>query len=91
MIREPYFLPRISPQHYKAVRDLLDPDFPDTYDEWFQLFTKQKLEYGQVDYDVHEVEIDPHEFARYLRATGMPANGRLLLDFAEEKGTGSRY
>lgn len=92
MIREPYFLPRISPQNYKAIRDLNGSDLPGTYDEWFKLFTKARLEYGQVGYDIHEIEIDPHKFAQYCRAIGMPADGQRLLNFAEEKGTaGSRY
>jgi hypothetical protein len=91
MIRESCFLPHISRQNYKAIRDLPGSDLPDTYDEWFKLFAKERLEYGQVGYDVHELEVDPCEFTRYCRAIGMSSNGQRLLNFAEEKASGSQY
>jgi hypothetical protein len=89
MIREPYLLPRVSRQNYQTLHGLPGSDLPDTYDEWFKLFTKQKLERGQAGFDVHEIEIDPHEFAQYCGERGIPPDGHRLLDFANEKGVGS--
>ena len=91
MMREPDPLPRISQQNYQAVRSLPGSDLPDTYDEWLQSHLKETRERTQVGYDVYEVEVDPHEFARFCATRGKPADGKRLLDFAIEKFAGNRY
>ena len=90
-MREPYPIPFITPQHFDAFRRLLSPDFPNSYDEWFKLHTKEKLERGQVGYDVLETQVDPDEFPRYCRARGVTPNRKTLLDFAFEKAAGNHY
>ena len=91
MMREKYFLPLLSPQHHETFRGLPGSDLPDTYDEWFKLHTKEKLERNQVGFDVVEIQVDPNEFVRYITPRGIAGDGLRLLHFADEKGRGNRY
>lgn len=88
---EPYFLPLIHAVQYDAFRSLLGDDLPNTYDEWLQLHANEKRERSMVGFDVREIQVDPHEFARYCGARGIAADGLRLLHFAAEKGSGNRY
>lgn len=90
-MRERYPIPLITPQDFNAFRGLLSPDFANSYDEWFNLHTKEKLERGQVGFDIHEIQVDPNEFVRYCRACGVTPNRKTLLDFAIEKDAGGHY
>lgn len=91
MDRESYFLPLIARQDYETFRRLNGSDLPDTYDEWFKLHSKEKLERGQVGYMVEERHVDPREFVRYCGARGIAPTGLNLLRFVEGNAAGENY
>ena len=91
MTNEPYFLPFIARENYESFRRLPDSDLPDTYDEWFQLHAKLKLQWGQVGYAVENRQINLDEFIRFCSARGIAPNGDSLMKFAFGKGAGENY
>ncbi|WP_454842640.1 hypothetical protein [Pseudomonas hormoni] len=80
----------ISPDEYDAFATLVghDPEFPKTYDEWFERTTKENEQCGARGEIVNEVTIHPQEFADYCKACGFdPAFIHLGL-FAVKKARG---
>jgi hypothetical protein len=84
-------LPFISAQNYKAVCEVMSRDLPDSYDEWLKLSAKWEIEEISEGGTVRKIEIDPDEFARFLRATGRANDMNALLIFTESIGKGERY
>ena len=78
---------------YKLVKRLVENDsnFPDTYDEWLKLATKQTSEIAARGDIPDKVQINPSEFARYCRATGQTHNRDTLYAFAIAKKQGRHY
>ena len=87
-MRETFFLDWIEAQDYPAIRSLQGSDLPDTYDEWFKLHTKKKIERGRIGYIVELIPVYPKEFLRYCRGAGVAANGKSLEAFVLGRGTG---
>jgi hypothetical protein len=76
------FEPLIEPQHYDAIRRLVNPHLPDTPDEWADL-QKQALEQLALSrHNVIMVKVDPDEFSRFLASTGAEPNLDALRRFA---------
>jgi len=82
---EPYELPIIDPQDYDAFLRLPTRHLPHTYDEWLKLFAERKLEHARLGFRIIEVQVNSHEFARYLARTWQPGNLKTLADFTREK------
>jgi len=81
------YYPKINPTDYDAFRSVLHPDFPDTYDEWFDLSRKQMREIILTGAgDPIEVEIYSHEFAAYCHTGRYARTLDRLKQFATEKG-----
>jgi hypothetical protein len=82
----PWFLP----QNYDAIKRALknDPNLPVTYDEWFNLQTKQVAEIEARGTFVEKVNINPDEFARYCASCGQKQNDVMLRAFAIVKKAG---
>ncbi len=75
----------INRDDYEAFRNIPTRDLPDTYDEWLQLSAQSRLEWGRAGAEIVEIEVHSDEFARFLSATGQPANMKSLWDFVREK------
>jgi hypothetical protein len=88
---EVVYLPFISSRDYDAFRRILHSDLPNTYDEWFQLHTKERADRGRVGHPIREIKVNPNEFSRFLNARGMTANLKTLEDFTIEKASGKHY
>ncbi len=85
------YSPKILPQHYDALRHVLHPDMPDTYDEWLYLETKQSADWLNRGHTVTQIEIDPDEFTRYCNAVRARGSLQNLRRFAAEKSGGKQY
>jgi hypothetical protein len=81
--------PLIAPNDYAAFRSILNEDIPATYDEWFNLQSKEIREFVQVGRATRKIPIDPYEFVRFLRARGANANIVSLRNFTIEKDAGT--
>jgi hypothetical protein len=88
---ETRFLPLIGSEDYDAFRRLLNPDLPDTFDAWFNLHTEYRTDLRKKGEIVEEVEVNSHEFTRFLRATGRRANLKALEEFTLGKARGNQY
>jgi len=84
-------LPAIRPDDYRAFRDIPTRDLPNTYDEWLQLVAKRRLERGQAGFVVVDIQIEPHEFARYLSRMRHDGNLKSLADFCKEKRLANNF
>ena len=91
MLNEPYPLPFLGREDYETFRGLNGSDLPDTYDEWFKLHSKQKLDRSRVGYVVKEIQVDPNEFVRFCATRRIVPNGDSLLKFAFGKNAGENY
>jgi hypothetical protein len=81
----------IGREDYEAFRRFPGMDWPDTYDEWLQLFDqdcKQRAFAGQM---VQQIQVHPDEFARYLDALKETANWASLTKFARDKAMDKSY
>ena len=85
------FTPAISAANYQAFREIINGDLPDTYDEWLQLANKRSLENIGMGHVSQPVDVDPSEFARFLKSVGPSANLHWLYNFAQQKGSGHSY
>jgi hypothetical protein len=91
MNREIWWSPLIRREDYDAFRRLAGADFPDSYDVWFNLASKEDLQRTRVGYRVEQRQVDPDEFARYCSAYKTRADGISLAQFVREKGSGKSY
>ena len=80
------FYPVIHEHDYEAFRRFPNLDLPNTYDEWANLTEDVRLQRARVGEQIVLVEIYPHEFAEYHRATGITMNPTSIGRFAIEKG-----
>ena len=87
----PLILPAINPNDYEGFRDILKFQIPNTYDEWLHLHAKWQAEYLLDGEPVVQVEVKPHEFSRYLDATGCANDLNNLLIFAVKIANGNHY
>ena len=62
------FEPFIEAHYYDAFRRLLDPQLPDTYNEWLNLSLEKGKDSAFSDYKVRNIKVEPNEFVRYCRA-----------------------
>lgn len=81
-----FFLAKVRPQNYEALRRVLQQHVPDTYDKWEYLQAKRMADVQGSGDIAQEVEIDPDEFARHCDATGVTRNMESLDQFVYEKG-----
>ena len=79
------YLPIISPNDHNAFWRIINPDFPDTYDEWLKLHTKERAGFMRVGESVIDVQVYPNEFVRFCEARGCACTLKSLEDFAIEK------
>jgi hypothetical protein len=77
--------PIIRPDYYNAFWRLANGDLPDTYDEWLKIHSDRRLKRRQRGEVVIDVEVYPHEFARYCEAHNVACNLESLGDFAMHK------
>jgi hypothetical protein len=84
------YIPVLAKEKYRAFLALPNNDFPDTYDKWLYLTSKMSAEHQGGGGICQTTEIDPDEFAKYLRATGDRADVQSLKNFAFDKGTGHK-
>ena len=75
-------LPFIAEKDYEAFRPIIREDFPDTYDEWLKRHAQEKLERRGRGHTVKDIEVSPHEFAKFCRDQGKEGIWQHLLDFA---------
>lgn len=85
------FIPTIRKTDYDSFRRIINRDLPNTYDEWLNLAAKITADNGGRGHVSNSVEVNPDEFAKYLRAVGGDANLHFLERFAYEKGMGHKY
>ena len=83
---EHFFSPR-----WKEMLGFCDDEIPNTYDEWLDLHAKWQAEYLLDGEPVVQVEVKPHEFSRYLDATGCANDLNNLLIFAVKIANGNHY
>jgi hypothetical protein len=76
--------PWVTREDYHALREILDDkaDLPDTYDEWFNLASKQVADLEARDIVVEKVIVNPHDFARYCDRAELDRNHATLGAFA---------
>ena len=79
------YMARIARDDYGAFRRILNDHLPDTYTEWLDLCSKEVTERRAMNIGTVEVEIDPNEFAGFLRAHRGPHDRKTLNDFAAQK------
>jgi hypothetical protein len=85
------FIPTIAAKDYDAFRRLMNRDLPDSYDKWLHLVLQMTADNDGKGHISEPVDLDPHEFTRFLGATGNTANLHSLRNFAFEKGMGHKY
>src|SRR5438552_17269405 len=66
----------IRREDYDAFKRLSpnDPDFPDTYDEWFKDATEQIAKSESRGLVVDRIVVDPQQFAAFCKAGGIETN-----------------
>jgi hypothetical protein len=84
-----YHLPVISAPDFEAFRKVMKGDLPDAYDKWLKLSAKWREEYGGINGNIVEVDMDPDEFSRFVTAEGRRPDMNALLIFSEL--VGKRY
>jgi hypothetical protein len=86
-----YLLALINPGDYDSFRRILDPDCPNTYDEWSDLHVKQLADLLARGETYREIQVNPDEFIRFCASRKATPNYQLLRDFAVKKGSGNSY
>jgi hypothetical protein len=79
------------PNDYDAFRRFSGPDVPDTFEKWSKMIADRRREESLRGADVRDMDVNPHEFARYCNATGQSYNLAILRHFVEAKACGQRY
>ena len=79
------YLPIINPKGHNTFWRLINPDFPDTYDEWLKLLFKERAKFERLGETVIDVQVYPNEFVRFCEARGCACTLKSLEDFASEK------
>jgi len=75
----------IASEDYESFRRILHAHLPNTYDEWFQLHSKELANHERFLRPFREIQIYPDEFIDYLRPFGREANLVSMRNFAIEK------
>jgi hypothetical protein len=81
------YLAAITEADYPAFLALARTNFPQTYDDWLDLFHKLIGYYREVGHEVVLVPAKPDEFARFCNAKRSTYNLNSLSIFANKKGT----
>ena len=86
---KPWFLPRDYDNIRRAAVDNFN--LPQTYDEWFDIATREVANLQARGAVVDRVIVDSKEFARYCVAIGQEQNVATLGAFVIAKKTGRYY
>jgi hypothetical protein len=81
-------IPVVAQHDCESFRDFLNPDLPDTYDEWLKLHSKEGYNLASQGRETKEVKIYPNEFFGFCLTRGDQRNLKMLENFAIEKGSG---
>jgi hypothetical protein len=83
-------VPLIIPANYQAFRTIIN-DMPETFAQWQYLRSQNVAQIHSSGWETVDVEVDPHEFARYCNTTNSPRNLHSLDYFALKKTEGEKY
>lgn len=75
------YLPVIRLEDFESFRSLMHAELPPTYDEWTKRHA-DRVAYWRRTNRIFEIQINPNEFAAFIRKSGRGANMKNLSDFA---------
>jgi hypothetical protein len=76
-----FYLPIIAQDDFEAVRGIMRPHMPYTYDEWLKLSADWVGEYGADGFMRRNVDID--EYAAFVSGSGRAPDLQSLLGFVQ--------
>ncbi len=83
MTNDVFRVPLVAWHDYDAFRALLK-EAPSVHHEWAERFRKRSMEERRLGHRIHEIHVDPHRFAAYLRREGCDASFATLDRFLVE-------
>jgi hypothetical protein len=74
--------PDTSKEDFEALRRIPNADFPDTYNEWLDLLSKEAARLVVTPGNtIRRIKVDPDEFRRHCAATRRAPNLQELRNF----------
>lgn len=81
------YLPLIRKEDFEAFKRLLGANLPDAYDGWRQLVTDRADMILKSQHHVVMKEVDPNQFAAWIKATGRQTTLNALDTFTFQQAT----